>query len=101
MIIARPSGWLICNITKITWKPASATSDTMSKRAAYLRYLGVLFLGKGHLRAQVPSKASVSSAMMNKMNTTSGAPPVSARIKIMMAMISLDSVSMSAKYLIF
>lgn len=55
--------------TRLTWQTKkrniatrSKTSVIMSYLAAYLRYFGVLFFGKGHFVAKVPSKASVSSA---------------------------------------
>lgn len=43
---------------------AVIASAIISYFAAYLRYFGVLFFGKGYLVARVPSKASVSSAIM-------------------------------------
>ena len=75
------------------------TSANISNLAAYLRYFGVLFFGKGHLRAQVPSKASVSSAMINKMKITSAGTPVISKTSIVTAMMRRVKVSKSAKYL--
>ena len=71
----------------------------MSNWAAYLRYFGVLSFGKGHLRAQVPSKVSVSSAVRKITKACSGVPPVKLiTIKIMLK-INLVKVKRSAKYL--
>ena len=78
---------------------ASKASETMSNWAAYLRYLGILFLGKGHLRAQVPSKVSVSSAVRKTMKAASGVPPVKARTNNAIDRINLIEVRISAKYL--
>lgn len=71
----------------------------MSNWAAYLRYFGVLSLGKGHLRAQVPSKVSVSSAVRKMMKACSGVPPVKLIAIKMMLKINLVRVRRSAKYL--
>lgn len=86
-------------MTKRTWAPQRMTSANISNLAAYLRYFGVLFLGKGHLRAQVPSKASVSSAMINRMKMTSAGTPIMSSTNIAQAMIRRDKVSRSARYL--
>ena len=47
-----------------TTAKASMPSASMSYLAAYLRYLGILFLGKGKWVAQVPSRASVISPII-------------------------------------
>ncbi len=72
----------------------------MSNLAAYLRYFGVLFLGNGHLRAQVPSKVSVSSAVRKMIKAFSAGLPMNAKISKMIDKINLDNVNKSAKYLI-
>ena len=82
-----------------TWPAASNTSETISNWAAYLRYFGVLSFGKGHLRAQVPSKVSVSSAVRKMMKAFSAGQPTSDNTIKMMLRINLDKVSKSAKYL--
>ena len=82
-----------------TWPAASKTSETISNWAAYLRYFGVLSFGKGHLRAQVPSKVSVSSAVRKMIKACSGVPPmklIAIRIRLK---INLVKVRRSAKYL--
>ena len=72
----------------------------MSNWAAYLRYFGVLSFGKGHLRAQVPSKVSVNSAVKKIIKAASGVPPVKLMVIRTILKINLVRVSKSAKYLI-
>ena len=86
---------------KSTWALVSSISETISNCAAYLRYLGVLSFGKGHLRAQVPSKASVNSAVRKITNAASGVPPVKDMMNKTRARNNLDKVKRSARYLIF
>ena len=50
------------------------------------------------MRAQVPSKVSVSSAVRKMINADSGVPPVNASTNKTDAKINLDKVRMSAKY---
>lgn len=95
----RPMSQLTLRVKKRTCAPASRTSANMSNFAAYLRYFGVLSLGNGHLRAQVPSKASVSSAIMKIVKAASGEPPAKAIMSKMMLKMSRENVSMSARYL--
>ena len=71
----------------------------MSNLAAYLRYFGVLFLGKGHLRAQVPSKASVSSATIKIIKAFSAGQPTKANTNNIHPKIKRAEVSKSARYL--
>ena len=96
---AIPTAILTRKVQNKTWPAASNTSETISNWAAYLRYLGVLSLGKGHLRAQVPSKVSVNSAVKKIIKAASGVPPVKLIVMRMMLKISLVKVSKSAKYL--
>ena len=96
---ASPTGQLIRRVQKRTWPAASRTSETMSNWAAYLRYFGVLSFGKGHLRAQVPSKVSVSSAVRKIMKACSGVPPAKLIVIRIRLKINLVRVSKSAKYL--
>ena len=84
---------------KRTWPAASKTSETISNWAAYLRYFGVLSFRKGHLRAQVPSKVSVSSAVRKMIKACSGVPPVKLIVIRIRLKINLVRVKMSAKYL--
>lgn len=71
----------------------------MSNLAAYLRYFGVLSFGKGHLRAQVPSKASVSSATMKMIKAFSAGQPTNASTSRIHPKIKRVEVSKSARYL--
>ena len=78
---------------------AIKASANMSYLAAYLRYFGVLFFGKGHLDAQVPSKASVNSPMIKIKKPVAISIRVKLSIKSMIAKIILEKVRISAKYL--
>ncbi len=76
---------------------ARRTSENISNWAAYLRYFGVEFFGKGHFLAQVPSNISVMRARVKMIKAASGEPSARVRPKRASAKINLVKVNKSAK----